>query len=185
MQQVDLSHDTQHVQRLVSSLATAGWRATRVPVRGRLAPNRQLLILGTPQREVRLRLSVYKVGGTGRDRPDERRVEITTTYHAGMTRLADYQDVTLGSRSVKGMTSARSKRTGQIGTLRLRQRSGRAWSSRCPITNGRLLGRLGADTSSTALQPSVHPLQFGCYVIPLRLRAGAAFRERRRAGALR
>ena len=88
--------DTQHVQRLVSSLATAGWRATRIPARGRLAANRQLLILGTPQRELRLRLSVYKVGGTGRDRPDERRVEITTTYHAGMTRLANHHDVILG-----------------------------------------------------------------------------------------
>ena len=97
MFQINLTRrSTNHIQRLVGSLLEHGWRAIRIPANGRLESNRQLIIFQTPVKTVKLRLSVYKVGGSGRNKPDERRVEITTTYRAGMDRLQDYQDVILG-----------------------------------------------------------------------------------------
>jgi hypothetical protein len=45
---------------------------------------------------VRLRLFVYKVTGSSRGRPDERRIEITSTYQKGLKRLRTYRDAVLG-----------------------------------------------------------------------------------------
>ncbi len=94
---IDLTHSTtNHIQRFVGSLLEHGWRPLQLPENGRLRRNRQLLELRTPTRTLKLRLSIYKTTGSGRNKPDERRVQITTTYRAGMQRLPDYQDVVLG-----------------------------------------------------------------------------------------
>jgi hypothetical protein len=39
---------------------------------------------------------VYKVTGSGRSRPEERRIEITSTYEKGLLRLTRFRDVVLG-----------------------------------------------------------------------------------------
>lgn len=54
------------------------------------------MILRTGTQERRIRLSVYKVTGSGRSKPDERRIEITTTYQSGLPRLSSFEDVVLG-----------------------------------------------------------------------------------------
>jgi len=55
-----------------------------------------LLTLRTPVEERRVRLLAYAVSGSSRAKPDERRVEITTTYSKGLPRQDDADDVVLG-----------------------------------------------------------------------------------------
>ena len=80
----------------VKALTGTGWSAVEGPLAGRLRRNQQLMVLRVPGNERRVRLSVYKVTGSGRSRPGERRIEITTTYLSGLPRLSDYEDVVLG-----------------------------------------------------------------------------------------
>ena len=67
-----------------------------LPSNNRLPRNRAKLTLSTPNQFKRLRLSIYKIGKSGRSRPDERRVEITKTYISGLERLPEFADVVLG-----------------------------------------------------------------------------------------
>jgi hypothetical protein len=53
-------------------------------------------VLRLPEGELRIRLFVYKVTGSSRGRPDERRIEITSTYEKGLKRRTQYRDVVLG-----------------------------------------------------------------------------------------
>jgi hypothetical protein len=85
------------VYRLVEGLAEQGWRVRSIPSTGQLLRNRQLLHLRTPDSESRYRLLIYKVGESGRRRPQERRIEITSTYAGGsLEPLENYEDVVLG-----------------------------------------------------------------------------------------
>ena len=85
-----------HMQPVLEGLALAGWVPLKAPEGGRLARNRQLLVLQTANREAHLRLFVYKVTGSGRGKPYERRIQITSTYQKGLSHLDDYQDAVLG-----------------------------------------------------------------------------------------
>lgn len=88
---------------LVSGLVARGWRIVRVPDSGRLAANRQKIALEIPGQILRMRVGVYSVSESGRDRAKERRIEITTTYHSGLQRDAAYQDVILGRERTKDL----------------------------------------------------------------------------------
>ncbi|MET8063378.1 DUF3883 domain-containing protein [Micromonospora sp. NPDC005313] len=74
-----------------------GWKLEGLPANGKLAQNRQALILQSPYAERRLVLHVYKITGSSRGRLSERRIEITTTYGSGrISRNPGYDDVVLG-----------------------------------------------------------------------------------------
>ena len=79
-----------HLLRVIGALTEAGWRVEHAPDNGYLVRNGQRVVLKSGQEERRFRLFVYKVTGSGRNRPDERRIEITSTYQKGLRRLRDY-----------------------------------------------------------------------------------------------
>jgi hypothetical protein len=85
-----------HMLSVVRSLAQSGWVLVAAPEAARLIRNGQLFVLRTSKQEARLRVFVYKITGSSRDRPDERRIEITSTYQKGLPLQRDYQDVVLG-----------------------------------------------------------------------------------------
>jgi len=85
------------VLRLIRDLAGAGWVPTRFPSGAHLLANRQLIELNTQHRTIRIRVSIYKVGDRSEaHRLDERRIEITTTFASGLSRLRNWTDVVLG-----------------------------------------------------------------------------------------
>lgn len=85
-----------HLLTLVQGLLRADWTIQSAPDEGRLERNGQRVILRTGGLESRFRIFAFKVTGSSRGRPDERRIEITTTYPKGLVRLPEYQDVVLG-----------------------------------------------------------------------------------------
>jgi len=100
--EIDLSdrHST-HVMRVIRDLSDTGWAPLVLPSEARLLPNRQLIELRTPQRSIRVRFSIYKVGDRGEPhRLDERRIEITKTFANGLTRLRNWADIVLGYDAV-------------------------------------------------------------------------------------
>jgi hypothetical protein len=72
--------------------------------------NGQLVVLRSGTEERRLRLFVYKVTGSGRQRPYERRIEITSTYQRGLRRVRGYPDVVLGIDTDKQLFVAVDRR---------------------------------------------------------------------------
>ena len=108
-----------HVQRLVATLSSTGWNALRIPENGDLHRHRQVLVLLTPDHQVRVRLHLYKVGGSSRGRVWERRVEITKTFQTGLHRLRGYQEVVLGydpdNTAYVGLDSRRLEFGGETG----------------------------------------------------------------------
>src|SRR5438309_5827747 len=90
-----------HVTRLVKDLSDAAWLPAAFPTDARLLPNRQLIELQTPQQNIRIRVSIYKVGDRGEPhRLDERRIEITKTFGNGLAPLRNWADVTMGYDAV-------------------------------------------------------------------------------------
>ena len=85
-----------HLIPVLRALVGAGWALSHAPDRGKLVRNSQKLVLRSGESDIRLRLFVYKVTGSGRQKPDERRIEITSTYQKGLRRLRGYPDVVLG-----------------------------------------------------------------------------------------
>src|SRR2546426_19890 len=85
-----------HLLSVVQNLVATGWTPVSVPTAGRLVRNGQRLILRGGDEETRVRLFVYKVTGSSRGKPDERRIEITSTYQKGLQRLRGYRDCVLG-----------------------------------------------------------------------------------------
>ena len=86
-----------HLREVLHGLVQAGWRIQKSPTNGKLRRNGQLMTLKTRSRDTRLRLFVYKVTGSSRGKPNERRIEITSTYKNGrIERPTDYFDVVLG-----------------------------------------------------------------------------------------
>lgn len=85
-----------HLLRVLSGLQSAGWHIVQVPDQGLLARNGQRFVLSSPGLEIKIRLFAYKVTGSGRSRPNERRIEITTTYHSGLQRARGFDDVVVG-----------------------------------------------------------------------------------------
>jgi hypothetical protein len=85
-----------HLLKVLQGLQATGWCITQAPQSATIARNGQKFILTSPGLEIRIRLFVYKVTGSGRSRPNERRIEITTTYHSGLRRIRGFHDVVLG-----------------------------------------------------------------------------------------
>lgn len=86
-----------YIEPMIQGMLEAGWRLVGLPAHGKLAMNRQRLILRSIAGETKLILHVYKVTTSGRGRAAERRIEITTTYNSGRLRPdARYRDVVIG-----------------------------------------------------------------------------------------
>ena len=84
------------IRIVAEALANCGWTAVSAPEGGKLAANRQRLVLETEKRRLSLRLSIYKVGGSSRGKQHERRFQITTTYGPRFARNPRWMDVVLG-----------------------------------------------------------------------------------------
>lgn len=85
-----------HLEKVLKDLIRYGWVIESIPIDGRIPRNGLKLVLKMDDGEIRVRLLIYKVTTSGRSRPHERRVEITTTYMSGLKRAARYSDVVLG-----------------------------------------------------------------------------------------
>ena len=98
MASINLTPDSRGYTYLaINGLLSEGWKIKQVPERGRLRLNRQRVQLVYSGHQETLRLMIYKVGGSGRGRPGERRIEITSTYVGGrLTSESDTVDVLLG-----------------------------------------------------------------------------------------
>lgn len=84
-----------HTLHAVRALVHLGWKLESVPDKAKLRRNGQLIRLKWKKGEKQLRLFIYKITGSGRNK-HERRIEITTTYPKGLSRAAGYEDVVLG-----------------------------------------------------------------------------------------
>jgi hypothetical protein len=108
-----------HLLKVVRALLGDGWVIESAPEDGRLARNGQKILLQSDRLDLRFRLFVYKVTGSGRGRPDERRIEITNTYKKGLKRVSRFPDIVLGyDPSVNlfvGVDSERIKHGGRTG----------------------------------------------------------------------
>jgi hypothetical protein len=81
----------------IRALLTTGWRLARIPEAAKVPNNKSRLVLRTDNAEYRYRLLVYAVSSSSRGRPDERRVEVTSTYLGGnLEEDPTYRDVVLG-----------------------------------------------------------------------------------------
>lgn len=108
-----------HLLSVVQSLLKAGWTIEQIPENARLLRNGQKMLLKSDRVDLRFRLFVYKVTGSSRGRPEERRIEITSTYQKGLLRLAKFPDVVLGydpnSEIYVGVDSQRIEHGGPTG----------------------------------------------------------------------
>jgi len=85
-----------HLLNVVQSLLAVGWTIETSPREGQLLRNGQKVMLKSDRVDLRFRLFVYKVTGSSRGRPEERRIEITSTYPKGLPRLSKFSDIVLG-----------------------------------------------------------------------------------------
>lgn len=85
-----------HLIRVLEDLIRYGWCIESIPMDGKLPRNGLNLILKLPGKVLKLRIFAYKVTTSGRSRPHERRVEITTTYLSGLAPAPEYCDIVLG-----------------------------------------------------------------------------------------
>ncbi|HUY33677.1 MAG TPA: hypothetical protein VMV69_13085, partial [Pirellulales bacterium] len=108
-----------HLLGVVQSLLAAGWTIDTIPEKGRLLRNGQKMLLKSDRVDLRFRLFVYKVTGSSRGRPEERRIEITSTYQKGLPRLVKFPAVVLGydpdSKLYVGIDSQRIEHGGPTG----------------------------------------------------------------------
>lgn len=108
-----------HLLNVVQSLLKAGWTIEHIPEDARLLRNGQRMLLKSDRVDLRFRLFVYKVTGSSRGRPEERRIEITSTYQKGLLPLANFPDVVLGydpiSQIYVGVDSQRIEHGGATG----------------------------------------------------------------------
>jgi hypothetical protein len=81
----------------IRALLSTEWRLDRIPEGAKVPTNKARLVLKTDNAEYRYRLLVYAVSTSSRGRPDERRVEVTSTYLGGnLEEDATARDVVLG-----------------------------------------------------------------------------------------
>jgi len=85
-----------HQARILHDLLRCGWEVEQVPQNARIPPNGMKLVLRTDELQIRIRIFAYKVTTSGRSKPHERRVEITTTVQNGLSTEPGYADVVLG-----------------------------------------------------------------------------------------
>ena len=112
-------HSASHLKAVVDGLLGSGWAPVTLPNGREIPRNGLLLEARTPSEYLKLRVFVYKIGGSNRDQPDERRLQITTTYDKGLTAEPGYQDVVLGyepsSRIFVGVDPERIHHGGKTG----------------------------------------------------------------------
>jgi hypothetical protein len=92
-----------HLLAVFRALVQASWKPVRAPADGRLVRNGQLVVLKSNCGERHFRLFVYKITGSGRQRPHERRIEITSTYQKGLKRVWGHPDIVLGFDADRGL----------------------------------------------------------------------------------
>lgn len=91
-----------HLTEVLQDLVRCGWVIKSIPANGKVPRNGMKVVLKSGDAERRLRIFAYKVTSSSRSRPDERRVEITTTYRSGLERLSSFSDVVLGMDVISG-----------------------------------------------------------------------------------
>jgi hypothetical protein len=97
MKSVALTADKRgYIAQVLHDLISCGWHLSNAPLNGRIPRNGIKIILKTPEQELRLRIFIYKVTSSSRNRSHERRVEITTTYKSGLKPLSGFGDIVLG-----------------------------------------------------------------------------------------
>jgi hypothetical protein len=87
------------IHSLVVGIVSSGWAVEGLPSQGRLLANRQPIVLHADGQAHNFLLHVYKVTGSSRNRPEERRIEITTTYpglNPNQFTVQGYEDVVVG-----------------------------------------------------------------------------------------
>jgi hypothetical protein len=93
-----------HLPLLFTALAESGWTLKVAPEDAALVRNGQKVVLRAGSLERKIRLFAYKVTGSGRQKPYERRIEITSTYPKGsLKRLRAYRDVVVGVDTEQGL----------------------------------------------------------------------------------
>ncbi len=90
------AHANNRLLPIIQERCERGWTPTRAPSNGRLARNRQKLILTVGGRSLAIRLSFFSVTDSARGRPHERRIEITTTYGPRLSVDPVFRDVVIG-----------------------------------------------------------------------------------------
>ena len=85
-----------HISKVIHDLICWGWNVDSIPDLGKIPRNGLRLILRAKGQELKLRVFAYKATTSGRNRPHERRIEITTTYQGGLSRQRGFRDVVLG-----------------------------------------------------------------------------------------
>lgn len=126
------------MQPFVQGLALGGWKLNRAPAGGRIKRNGQLLVLRSHEEEFHFRVFIYKITGSSRGRPDERRIEITSTYQKGLRRIPRFRDVVLGydpaSSVFVGVDPRRIKHGGATGNASsFFDREGLSWTKKDEI----------------------------------------------------
>jgi hypothetical protein len=97
MTDIPLRPDPRHfLARVLGDLMCCGWTLESVPENGQVPRNGLKLVLRAGNSEIRLRVFLYKVTTSSRNRAHERRIEITTTYQSGLKRVAGFRDIVLG-----------------------------------------------------------------------------------------
>jgi hypothetical protein len=97
MSKVVLSTDRRgHLAKLVKDLLCSGWKIDTIPASAGIPRNGIKIVLRSADKETRMRVFAYKITDSGRSRPQERRVEITTTYKSGLKRDKSFADIVLG-----------------------------------------------------------------------------------------
>lgn len=85
-----------HQTRILHDLLRSGWKIEQIPQNCQIPTNGMKLVLRTDELQIHLRIFAYKVTTSGRSKPHERRVEITTTVKNGLSPEPNYADVVLG-----------------------------------------------------------------------------------------
>jgi hypothetical protein len=97
MKKISIRRDSRNfLARLLDDLLCTGWKLRSVPTSGVVPRNGLLLRLITKDLDLSLRIFVYKVTTSGRSRPDERRIEITSTYSSALVRRVGFVDLVIG-----------------------------------------------------------------------------------------
>ncbi len=91
-----------HTIHAIRALLDLGWTIDAAPTNARLQRNGQQIRLRWGKKHAAYRLFIYKITGSGRN-SHERRVEITTTYEKGLSRLPGYEDIVLGYEPTHGV----------------------------------------------------------------------------------
>ena len=88
-------HSASHLRAVVEGLLGSGWAAVSLP-EGLSVPRNGLLLEARTKSEYRRASSFIRSANRTGNQPDERRLQITTTYDKGLEAKPGYQDVVLG-----------------------------------------------------------------------------------------